>query len=95
MVLAANRKSVDKKGNDKICRYCKEFKGWAGRGHEEAECFTKKLMIDEDREIFQAMSTNDAVEWHKRYGHRPVRMFSKIKETTLEFNNKIYSMRGL
>jgi hypothetical protein len=42
VVLVAYRKSADKKDNDKTCRYCKEVKGWAGRGHEKAECFTKK-----------------------------------------------------
>jgi hypothetical protein len=37
VVLAVNTKK-----NDKTCRYCKDVKGRAGRGHDESECFTKK-----------------------------------------------------
>jgi len=31
-----------KKDTSKTCRYCMDVKGWKGRGHIEAECFTKK-----------------------------------------------------
>jgi hypothetical protein len=39
VVLAKNTKNRD---NGKICRYCKEVKGYVGKGHEESQCFTKK-----------------------------------------------------
>jgi hypothetical protein len=36
VVLSANKNS------GKTCNYCKKNKGWSGKGHEEADCWTKK-----------------------------------------------------
>jgi hypothetical protein len=57
VVLAVNTKK-----NDKTCRYCKDVKGWAGRGHDESECFTKKREEENaDKEISKAKTGNELI----------------------------------
>jgi hypothetical protein len=57
VVLAVNTKK-----NDKTCRYCKDVKGWAGRGHDESECFAKKREEkNADKEITKAETDNELI----------------------------------
>jgi hypothetical protein len=57
VVLAVNTKK-----NDKTCRYCKDVKGLAGRGHDESECFTKKHEEkNADKEISKAETDNELI----------------------------------
>jgi hypothetical protein len=48
VILATNTKNLD---NGNLCRYCKEVKGWVGKGHEESECFTKKREEKEAKKV--------------------------------------------
>jgi hypothetical protein len=53
---------VNTKKNDKTCRYCKDVKKWAGRGHDESECLTKKREEkNADKEISKAETDNELI----------------------------------
>jgi hypothetical protein len=42
---------------DKICNYCKQKKGWSGRGHIKEECRTKKREISITQQVQVAEET--------------------------------------
>jgi hypothetical protein len=71
--LAINRPSQEKANNqttispttafaanrqDKICNYCKRFRGISGRGHDENECRNKKFDISRKNIVQYATEDN-------------------------------------
>jgi hypothetical protein len=71
--LATNRPSQEKANNqttisltaafaanrqDKICNYCKRFRGTSGRGHDENECRNKKFDISRKNIVQYATEDN-------------------------------------
>jgi len=45
--------------SDQTCNYCKKVKGWSGRGHAEADCWSKKRDAAKQHQAHLATEDND------------------------------------